>query len=319
MKTNTIYRQIRRISMINLIIPGILLIILIILYFHIPFGDILSPRQLESAEQADTLFSNDIQYVDISFDKLYYTGYDRINNGKISGYYYYSLDNGKCTFVLVDSNNLKQPDEIITGYSMKATLEKRNQLINQMISSFSKDLKWTRDGLMASSSICFIDETGFNSVLYMVLGGCLFIFLTLFLTYLISNILYIIAPGLCPACSKFKKLTGNISKITAVNNELKNPVCQIGNNIYITENYFLYMSNLSLEIIPLDKINYINIHLLWHEFSRFRNKIYYRFSFHCIYKVRISVPHISQTEYLQLIKYFKESGIKIKNKSESSS
>lgn len=310
MKTNIIYRQIRRISMINLIIPIILSIILVIFYFHIPFEDILSPRHLESADQSDTFYSKDVRFVDISFKKLYYTGYDCIKNGNISGYYYYSLDNGKCTFVLVNSKRLNKPDEVIEGYSMKASLEKQNHLIDQMISSFSKDLKWTKDGLLSASSISYIDETGFNSSLYIFSGLCLFVFSTLFLSYIIINIIYIIAPGLSPSCAKFKKLSGDIKKLIRVDNELKKSVQLIADNTTITNNYIVYISNLNVEIIPLNKIDYVNLHIPHHNYPLQAHK--YSISFHCMYKIKLTLPHISENAFREITNYLKNINIEIK-------
>ncbi|MBD5134773.1 MAG: hypothetical protein HDT39_02230 [Lachnospiraceae bacterium] len=312
MKTNIIYRQIRRISMINLIIPVILSVILVIFYFHIPFEDMLSPVHLESADQSDSFYSKNIRFVNISFSKLYYTGYDCIKNGSISGYYYYSLDNGKCTFVLVDSKRISKPDEVIKGYSMDASLEKHNHLIDQMISSFSKDLKWTKDGLSAASSISYINETGFNSSLYLFLGICLFILSTLFLSYIIINILYIIAPGICPPCIKFKKMSGDIKRLIRVDNELKKSVCMKTGNTTITNHYLVYMSNLNVEIVPLNKIDYINIHISHHNFPHTAHK--YTISFHCKYKVRISLNHISETDFNAITDYLKTLNLNIKKK-----
>lgn len=310
MKTNIIYRQIRRISMINLIIPVILSAILVVFYFHIPFDDILSPRHLESADQSDTFYSKDIRFVNISFNKLYYTGYDCIKNGNISGYYYYSLDNGKCTFVLVDSKKLSKPEEVIKGYSMKASLEKHNHLIDQMISSFSKDLKWTKDGILSASSVSYINETGFNSSLYIFSGLCLFVLSTLFLSYIIINILYIIAPGLSPTCTRFKKLSGNIKKLVRVDNELKNSICMIADNATITDNYLVYMTNLNVEIVPLNKIDHVHLHISHHNYPWSGHK--YSISFHCIYKVKISLLHISENDFNEITNYLKYLNIKTK-------
>lgn len=298
--------------MINLIIPVILSVFLVILYFKLPFEDMLSPVHLESADQCDELYSKDIRFVDISFGKLYYTGYDCMKNGNISGYYYYSLDNGKCTFVLVDSMRVNKPDEVIKGYSMKASLEKHNHLISQMISSFSKDLKWTKDGLSAASSISYINETGFNSSLYLFLGVCLFILSALFLSYIIINTLYIIAPGISPPCTRFKKLSGDIKKLIRADSELRKCVCLKAGHTAITDHYLIYISNLNVEIVPLKKIEYVNLHRMHYIFPRESGK--YTISIHCTDKIKISLSHISETDFYEITAYMEYIGLNIKKR-----
>lgn len=293
MNSNYIYKQIRRISLINLTIPAALAIIVVIMYINIPFGDILHPKQLDNTLDADKMYADDVRFVNASFDKLYYTGYDYIKNGKTAGYYYYSLDDNKCTFVLVDSDNIKEPKDTITGYSMNASLEKQNDLIKKMISGFSKNLDWTNDGLLSVTSVCFIDETGFNSSMYVFFGVCLFILVVLLFSYLIINIVYFIAPGLDPACLKIKKITGNLNCLVQADAEINDPesIVYSSKKIIITNHYLFYRGIFNIDVIPVSAIN--KIHKTAHAILKNGCTV----SFTCTDKLKFYIPYIKNSDF----------------------
>lgn len=293
MNSNYIYKQIRRISLINLTIPAALAIIVVIMYINIPFGDILHPKQLDNTLDADKMYTDDVRFVNASFNKLYYTGYDYIKNGKTAGYYYYSLDDYKCTFVLVDSDNIKEPKDTISGYSMNASLEKQNDLIKKMISGFSKNLDWTNDGLLSVTSVCFIDETGFNSSMYVFFGVCLFILVVLLFSYLIINIVYFVAPGLDPTCLKIKKITGNLNCLVQADAEINDPesIIYSSKKIIITNHYLFYRGIFNIDVIPVSAIN--KIHKTAH--SVLKNGCIV--SFTCTHKLKFYIPYIKKTDF----------------------
>lgn len=293
MKSNYIYKQIRRISLINLTIPAILAIIVVIMYINVPFVDILHPEQLNNTLEADKMYADDVRFVIASFDKLYYTGYDYIKNGKTAGYYYYSLDDNKCTFVLVDSDNIKEPKDTLTGYSMNASLEKQNDLIKKMISGFSENLDWTNDGLLSVTSVCFIDETGFNSSMYVFFGICLFILVVMLFSYLIINIVYFIAPGLDPACMKLKKMTDNPGCLVQADAEINTPEAIIysSKKIIMTTHYLFYRGIFNIDVIPVSAIN--KIHKTAH--STLRNGC--TVSFSCTHKFKFYIPYMKNSDF----------------------
>lgn len=291
--TNYIYKQIRRISLINLTIPAALAILVVVMYIYIPFGDILHPKELINISDTDDMYANDVHFVNVTFDKLYYTGFEYIKNGKTDGYYYYCLYDGKCTFVLLDSDKIKEPKDTITGYSMNASLEKQNDLIKKMISGFSKQLNWTNDGLLSVTSLCFIDETGFNSSMYVFFGICLFILVVMLFSYLAINITYLIAPGLDPACLRFRKITGELKYLMYVDAEINNPdnIVFSSRNLIITDNYFIYNGIFSIDIVPIDSIK--KIHKSEHTF--FKNS--YTVTFSCNHKTRFSVQYMKISDF----------------------
>lgn len=293
MNSNYIYKQIRRISLINLTIPAVLAILVVLMYINIPFGDILHPKQLDNTLDADSMYADDVRFVNASFDKLYYTGYDYIKNGKTAGYYYYTLDEGKCTFVLVDSDNIKEPKDTITGYSMNASLEKQNDLIKKMISGFSKNLDWTNDGLLSVTSLCFIDETGFNSSMYVFFGVCLFILTVLLFSYLIINIIYLIAPGLDPACLKIKKITGSLRCLIQADAEINNPDAIVfsSKKIILTDNYLFYRGIFDIDVIPVQAIN--KIQKTAHSFLKNGCTV----SFTCTHKSKFYIPYVKNSDF----------------------
>ncbi len=312
MKTNFIYTQIRKISFVNLIIPALVSLILIIIFFNLPFKEIIAPHYLKSVKDVDSLYASDVRYVDISFDSLYYTGYDYIKNGHIMGYYYYCLDDKACTFVLVNANKIKKPTEVIKGYSMKASLDNQNNLVKQMISDFSKDLNWTADGLLSVSSVCYINELGYKSYMFLSLGIFMLILSLLLLRYIVSNIMYMILPGLFPACVKFKRMCGELKSIMRVNAELKNEdyVLYRTKKMIFTRHYFMYMDHTNLDIIPLNKIEKVHYKLV------LLQKNIYSIHFHCANKTKIHLPYMTGKSFNEFSEYMAQIGIRV-SKSEN--
>ena len=310
MKTNYIYSQIRKISFVNLIVPLLVSVVLIIIFFRVPFREIIAPNQLYTAEDIDSVYASDVRYINISFDSLYYTGYDYIKNGHIIGYYYYCLNDNTCTFVLVNSEMIKTPKDVIKGYSMKASLEKQNNLIKQMISDFSKDLNWTADGMLSVSSVCYINELGYKTYLFLFLGIFMLVLSILLIRYIVSNIMYMILPGLFPACSKFKRINGDLKSLMRVNAELNNPdyiLCRMKNMIF-TKHYFIFMNYANLDIIPLDKIDEIHYYTLFHKYI-------YSIHFHCANKTKIHLPYIRRKNFNDFLEYMDSIGLTVSKSS----
>lgn len=300
MRSNYIYKQIRRISMINMAIPVILTIVLLVIYINFPILEILTPMSINSTTDIDKLYSSNVTYIDITFDSLYYSGYDYIKNGKTLGYYYYSFANDKCTFVLVGSKNLKNPKDSIKGYSMKASIEPQDNLIKQTIADFSKDINWTPDGLLSASTGCYISEISSNTTVLVILGVSLLLSSIALLSYILSNILYAILPGLFPACAKFKKIEGSLKGLIRANLEMKNPnyvLFEYGNMI-VTKRYFIYMSTFNFDIIPIDKIERVEINLL------FIHKSIRGIHFYCTNNVVINLPYLNDDEFSHLRDFF---------------
>lgn len=277
--TNYINKYVRKISIINLIIPTVLSVFLIGLNHIISFSDIMSPVYITSASKAVRYYSKDKRIADVYLKNLYYTGYNSIVNNKIDGYYYYTIENGTCTFVLVDAKSIDTPVNTLTSYSAKAIIKKNNKQITNMISKFSNDLSWTMDGMLNVSSACYIDETAYNTNLYLYLMIFAFILTVLIMSYLIINTIYIIFPAFCPACICFKKISNPSDTLTNVNYEIDHSVINT-KKIIITENYFIYHSCFNIVILPVNKITKIykniSVHRLYTKL--YKKKIYKKYN-----------------------------------------
>lgn len=253
---NYINKYVRRISIVNLIIPSILSILLLGVSHIISFSDLTSPVYITSASSAEKYYNKDRRIADVYLTNLYYTGYNSIVDNKIDGYYYYSIEDSICTFVLVDAKSISKPTNILESYSAKAVIKKNNKQISNMIAKFSNDLSWTMDGMMNVSSACYIDETAYNTNLYIYLMICTFILNVLIISYVVINVIYIIFPSFCPSCLQFKRMANPSDTITNVNYEIDHSVINT-DKIIITENYFVYHSAFNLIVLPINKITKI--------------------------------------------------------------
>lgn len=117
-----------------------------------------SPTTMERLEE---LYANGTRYIECNIPTLYYTGYDSTSYNKVTGHYYYSLDNSTCTIYLLSSDILKNYETvpiILTDISFKAKLSRNDANIKSLLRYISTDINWNYYNLSQCTSSVVIDE-----------------------------------------------------------------------------------------------------------------------------------------------------------------
>ena len=125
---------------------------------------IMSPKQFSSHDNIDDCYKNGTRYVKCTADNLYYSGYDFTSNDRVTGYYYYSLDDGDCTIYILSPailgvKNGDTPPQAIASISFKAKLTGKSSNLKSLLQYMADDLNWNYDSLSLYSHQTVVDQT----------------------------------------------------------------------------------------------------------------------------------------------------------------
>lgn len=242
--------HIKRVCKHHIPAPIIIIICLIVLIFMIPFGSVFHPQKVKGVFNVDPKQ----KYVDITTDKIKYTGYD-MKNGLGEEYaYYYSMKDNKCQFVLIPAFGTS-PKEV-SDVKFKAKVIKPNASYKKMISLLSKDLSWTEKGLEEISTGYIISAADYHPYAYRIVLWTILVLIGVFLLRLILYIFRIRNPYLYPICSFLSKKDFK-NMIDEAQEELDSENYLQINTTYITENYYIGLDSSRVYVIPLRDIIWV--------------------------------------------------------------
>ncbi len=272
---NQLYRRIRIISLKRLCSAAAMLLISCGIFYFVPFFDFVWPVQISDPASIAELYQKDITCVELTVGTLYYSGYDYMENGRLAGSYYYSLEDGSCTYFLLTNAQCAGRQDILSDVTVRARLQSGGKLLSELIQKMSSDLCWTPQGLSSVSSHIIV-----NAVDYLLFKNMALLAVTL-VTFIISLVVflyvlsYIIFPTLHPACFRLRRYGSAKEQIEQAGRELcREPVLKTG-IFTVTEHYLIASSSIQLYILPIDKIVWIYKHSSFHHFRLKRLRITY--------------------------------------------
>lgn len=244
--------QIKKISLANLIYPGIILLVVAVFFIFLPFGNPFHPTRLENILDCQNKdYEN--TFVVATVDNLYYTGYNvSYLFGKDYGYYYV-LENDKCIFVLIPT--LDKPEEHIKDYTIYGRVAKitNSSSAHSMISGLADDLNWSIAGIRNISGNHIINNADYHPFLFLLVLILLLIGIVLSTYLIIINLMHYKEPStysLCPHtdASDRKRL------IEKAENELNNNLILNLGDLYLTEHYFIELNKRKVIVLPLMRL-----------------------------------------------------------------
>ncbi|MCI9539575.1 MAG: hypothetical protein HFG39_00755 [Lachnospiraceae bacterium] len=262
-----IEHKIRLISLKRLIYAAVMLFITCCIFYYIPFFDVVWPAKITDPTTIVELYQNDIACVELTVDTLYYSGYDYMENGKVTGSYYYNLYNGTCIYFLLSNAQCNNRQDILTKIPIKARLESGGKLLSSLIQKMSADLNWTPQGLSAVSSHIIINAMDYLLVKNIALLIATLLVFSVSLLVLIKMICYMAYPILHPACFRLRHYGPIKEQIKLAEFELgQEPILKKG-IFTITEHFLIASSKIQLYLLPLDKIVWVYKHSSLHRLS----------------------------------------------------
>lgn len=319
---NILHKHIRRICLKDILFALIPLVIFSIPLFVLPFSNIFSPTILDSPKDFEKHALNGEQYVEITFPKLHYTGYNLVTRFNTKGYYYYYIKDEKVYFALITGKD-KTPDEVITNYTCRGKLAKRDADLRNVISNFANDIDFTVSGIYSVACPYLLNEAAYNLQLYKYLFIYEILVITAIAVFILINLIMYAIPELHPAFFKFRHITVGVHTKDVLR-ELSHYKARAG-RIFFTKNYLVAFPKNDIIILPLDQIMWVYEHSTIHKLF-FRARITYHLHFIAQRNISASMTKCSAddialvTEYLStkypdiLLGYTQEIKQEIKHK-----
>lgn len=267
--------------------PAVYLVLLLLVWYIFSLTELLFPASLSTNNTLESMYRNDVKYVNAQLNDLHFTGYTRTFLDNTTGYYYYTLRNGECFFVLLSPKSCEEGLPTISEISVSAELSRGSATYQTLLDNVAKDLNWTGNGIRSKVSAYYLSEPDFNPIGNTFLFGFIFVTGIYALISLTLSLLYIRFPWMSPPCQDLG-LFGNAKELLAQAEEELATLPQLATeDIFITEHFFIFTSNYGNAIIPINEIIWIYKYSTMHKFFWYHFSITYTL-------------HISASKYLYL-------------------
>lgn len=267
-----ISRSIKSVYKRKLIAPFIYIILLVILWLTLPLSDLLFPQKAENYMQIMENYGNGNTYIETELSDLYFTGYTNTRLGQTRGYYYYTIKDGSCMFVLLSPHTSEEGLPYIEHARIRAKILHQGSAYEQLTESLAKDLSWTVSGITSKVSTYVLSEPAFHSLLSMLSLILFFVTGIYAAAAIIIYVVYIIFPVLSPPCWQLGRF-GKASELLAQAEEELATLPQLATeDMFITEHYFIEIADSGIAIVPIQEMiwiyKYSTLHkIFWYHFN----------------------------------------------------
>ena len=126
--------------------------LLLIVWNIFSLSDVFFPDKAPADATLESLAKADSKYVSTTLTNLHFTGYTRTFLGNTTGYYYYTLQNDECFFVLLSPDSCVEGLPVISEITISAKLIRGGDTFTLLLNNISKDLSWTASGIKSKVS-----------------------------------------------------------------------------------------------------------------------------------------------------------------------
>lgn len=272
---NYITNNIKSVYKRKLFSPIIYLVLLIVLWIYFPVPSILFPTSITDEDILADLYANHDSYIKTTLSDLKFTGYTQTILGQTTGYYYYTMRDNVCTIVLLSPHTSEEGLPTISKVTVHASIEKSSQSFHEVLANLSSDLSWTESGIANKVSAYYVSEPGFRQLPSMILIVVSFLTGIYALISIILYLVYNFFPIFSPPCQMLG-LYGKPAELLALAEEELATLPQLATeDMFITEHFFIVISNSQIAIIPIAQIIWIYKHSTLHNFFWYHFSISY--------------------------------------------
>ena len=239
--------------------PVCYLLILLVLWFLFPIGEMVAPSRLSETDTLTSAYDADKEYVTVTL-------------GSISGYWYYGEQNDNFFIALLTPLTCEQGLPTIEFATVRCRIVEDNATYQNLLTALATDLNWTENGLKNQLSPYYYSEPDYNPVANTLLFFVYFGTMIYALISLIRYILYTKIPAFAPACQNLVVFGNPKAQLEEAEEELATLPQLATEDMFITEHYFILTSPYANAIVPIDQILWIYKHstlnkFLWYHFS----------------------------------------------------
>lgn len=267
MRKRSIQGVIKKICLRKMLYPSLTITVTMLVFLVVPFYKVWNPAKITNTKQIAEFYNEERNYVDITWETLYYSGYDYLENGKKVGSYYYALEEEVCYFVILSPELTENQAEVLHQVHITARLVSGGKLLQELIKGMAEDLGWTAQGLAAVASHIVVNEMDYALVKSNLLFGTN-IFLAVIAGITLGRLLFFFFyPSYYPACRRMRYYGSVRSHMRQINKERREENLIYG-NLTITRHYLIFLSKYELQIIPLKDIFWAYKHSMYHRFRK---------------------------------------------------
>lgn len=298
-----IRKRIRHIYRKSLIFPVVFLVLLIALYFWTNISSVVFPQPIGTASNK--------AYGTVDLEDLRFTGYTETVFGAVNGYYYYTIKDNACYLVLLSPQTCEQGLPFISYAMIRCKLTPLSETQQTVLASLSKDLGWTESGIKSSFAPLYFNEPDYHYTATVVLFVLMIIFGAHALYDIITALLYIRFPHMSPMIHPLSKF-GNAKVILERAEEELLTLPQLAtDDLFITEHYFIGVTDRTVAVIPIREIIWVYKHSTLHKFLWYHFSISYTLSITARKHIYIHFPKNTKTDIDGIIDYLSEANHKI--------
>lgn len=267
-----ITRNIRAFYKRRLFSPIVYLLILLILWFVFPLGEMLAPTKVENAAQIESLYKANKEYATVTFENLNFTGYTTKRFSATNGYWYYGEKDDVCYIVLLTPSTCEEGLPTIESVTTNCRIVNHQSLYEQLLTALSADLAWTVEGLENQLPPVYYSEPDYNPMTNALLFLAYFGTMIYAIISLTRYTLFIHYPHLAPACQNLIVFGNPKKQLEEAEEELATLPQLATEDMFITEHYFIMTSPYGNAIVPIKEILWIYKYstlnkFLWYHFS----------------------------------------------------
>lgn len=267
MRKKSIQGVVKEISLRKMLYPLLTLSATVLVFLFVPFYKVWNPVKISNAEQITELYNKEQNYVDITWETLYYSGYDYLENGKKVGSYYYALDGEVCYFVILSPELTKNQAKVLEQVHITARLVSGGKTLQDLIKGMAEDLEWTAQGLSAVTSHIVVNEVDYALAKSNFLFGITILLAVIAGLTVGRLIFFLFHPAYYPACRRMRYYGSVKSHLRQINKERReeNLIC---GDLTLTRHYLIFISKYEMQIIPLKDIFWAYKYSIYRRFRK---------------------------------------------------
>lgn len=306
-----ISRNIKTFYKRKLFSPAVYLVLLFIVWQIFSLTKLLFPAPLNVEDTLESMYRKDAQYVNAQLTDLHFTGYTRTFLGNTTGYYYYTVRNHECFFVLLSPKTCEEGLPVVSDVFVSTVLSPGDSNYQILLDNVAKDLNWTGNGIRSKVSPYYLSEPDYNPIGNKLIFGFIFATGIYALISFCLSLLYIRFPHLSPPCQDLG-LFGDAKKLLAQAEEELATLPQLATeDIFITEHFFIMTSNYANAIIPINEIIWIYKYSTMHKFFWYHFSISYTLHISANKHLYLQCPKNIKSDIDGIVDYLAEANHKI--------
>ncbi len=275
---NLILKSISKYYAKRMIAPAVYVIFLILLAVFLPINVenlIFHYHYTDNEVSITKLYTDGERFLKLDMNDLYFTGYNKYVNGRVTGYYYYTMmgpDGDICRIVLLSPESCEHGKPIIEHLDTLVEISYNSAFTSDMLEALSKDLGWSYDGITSVVSRYTLSEPDALSIITFFLGWGYYISLIYSLFSIILCGICCLFPSFSPPILRLAPYKGSrMDMVRDAEKELDEQQELNVNDCFITEHFFILISADGVAIVPTDDILWI------YKYSKLHKLIFYTF------------------------------------------